>query len=395
MNNWTKTPPPFAKAKMRWQHLSVIGYGLLVMVVLGCRQPVPAATPVSVMPTASVMATQTAIPTPIVTVTETAVLPTATSGNAPTPNPTQTSTPLPSPTLTLTPSPTPDLYAPLTIDGLASRSYGGGLLDIVDVIDENETFKRYLITYPSDGLAIYGYLTVPSEGDKFPVALVLHGYIDPDEYDTIAYTERYVDSLVEAGYFVIHPNFRNYPPSDEGDNPFRIGYAIDVLNLIAIIREQSQDPFGILRRADANDINLWGHSMGGGVALRVITVNNADYLKTAVLYGSMSGDEAQNYQRITQWSGGVNGPFELAASPEMLQAISPIYHLDRINTAISIHHSQADETVPIEWSDDLCQRLQAISHPVECFTYYLVPHTFRGGADELFMERIVRFFNNH
>jgi fermentation-respiration switch protein FrsA (DUF1100 family) len=395
MNNWTKTPPPFAKAKMRWQHLSVIGYGLLVMVVLGCRQPVPAATPVSVMPTASVMATQTAIPTPIVTVTETAVLPTATSGNAPTPNPTQTSTPLPSPTLTLTPSPTPDLYAPLTIDGLASRSYGGGLLDIVDVIDENETFKRYLITYPSDGLTIYGYLTVPSEGDKFPVALVLHGYIDPDEYDTIAYTERYVDSLVEAGYFVIHPNFRNYPPSDEGDNPFRIGYAIDVLNLIAIIREQSQDPFGILRRADADDINLWGHSMGGGVALRVITVNNADYLKTAVLYGSMSGDEEQNYQRITQWSGGVNGPFELAASPEMLQAISPIYHLDRINTAISIHHSQADETVPIEWSDDLCQRLQAISHPVECFTYYLVPHTFRGGADELFMERIVRFFNNH
>jgi fermentation-respiration switch protein FrsA (DUF1100 family) len=400
MNNWTKTPPPFAKAKMRWQHLSVIGYGLLAMVVLGCRQPVPAATPVSVMPTASVMATQTAVPMPSILPTETAVPPILTIepdlqnqesqltiDNPPTP----TVTPPP----TSTPSPTPDLYAPLTIDGLASRSYGGGLLDIVDVIDENETFKRYLITYPSDGLTIYGYLTVPSEGDKFPVALVLHGYIDPDEYDTIAYTERYVDSLVEAGYFVIHPNFRNYPPSDEGDNPFRIGYAIDVLNLIAIIREQSQDPFGLLRRADANDINLWGHSMGGGVALRVITVNNADYLKTAVLYGSMSGDEEQNYQRITQWSGGVNGPFELAASPEMLQAISPIYHLDRINTAISIHHSQADETVPIEWSDDLCQRLQAISHPVECFTYYLVPHTFRGGADELFMERIVRFFNNH
>jgi dipeptidyl aminopeptidase/acylaminoacyl peptidase len=118
-------------------------------------------------------------------------------------------------------------------------------------------------------------------------------------------------------------------------------------------------------------------------------------LKTAVLYASMSGDEAQNFERIQQWSGGSDGPFELAAMPEMLQAISPIYHLDRIHAAVSIHHSEADETVPVAWSEDLCQRLQAINHPAECYTYYLVPHTFRGGADELFMERTVRFFDQN
>ena len=62
---------------------------------------------------------------------------------------------------------------------------------------------------------------VPNEGAEFPVAIVLHGYIDPAEYDTLAYTQRYADALAEAGYFVIHPNFRNYPPSDEGPNPYR------------------------------------------------------------------------------------------------------------------------------------------------------------------------------
>ncbi len=307
--------------------------------------------------------------------------------------PTATNVP---PTATLPPpSATPDPYADLTIDALTARTYGGGELDIIDTLEEGELFTRYLITYPSDGLTVYGFMNVPNDGNDFPVALVLHGYIDPAEYDTLAYTQRYADALAEAGYFVIHPNFRNYPPSDDGPNPYRIGYAIDVLNLIAIIREQSQDPFGYLRRADENRIHLWGHSMGGGVALRVLTVNNEPYLRAAVLYGSMSGDERQNFEQIQVWSGGQSGPFELAASNQDLAAISPINFLDRINTPISIHHSEHDETVPIAWSSDLCERLRALNKPVECHTYYYTPHTFRGQADELFIERVTRFFNEN
>ncbi len=235
-------------------------------------------------------ATTLSPPTPPSPVVETAL---------PQPEPTQTpQATLPPPPLTLTADP----YAALTIDALAARDYGGGLLEIVDTLEITDGFTRYLIKYPSDGLDIYGFMNVPNEGDNFPVALVLHGYIDPDAYDVVPYTRRYADALAEAGYFVIHPNFRNYPPSDSGPDPFRIGYATDVLNLIAVIREQSQDPLGTLRRADADNIHLWGHSMGGGVTLRVLAVNRAPYLKAAVLYGSMSGDEALNYGRIRAWT---------------------------------------------------------------------------------------------
>lgn len=331
-------------------------------------------------------------------------LPTATSTAASTVPPTFTTMPTETAVSTFTPAPThtppiptatPDFYSPFTIQALAARTYGGGLLEIEDELEKNDTFTRYLIRYPSDGLTVYGFMSVPNEGNNFPVAIVLHGYIPPDEYDVLDYTARYADSLVKAGYFVIHPNFRNYPPSDSGPNEFRIGYAVDILNLIAIIREQSQDPYGILRRADEDNIHLWGHSMGGGVALRVITVNNEPYLKAAVLYGSMSGDEAQNYERIQEWRGDDADLFELEAPAALMRAISPIYHLDRINAAISIHHSPADATVPVEWSEELCERLQQLQHPVECFFYAGQSHTFHGNGDLLFMERVVTFFRGY
>ena len=167
------------------------------------------------------------------------------------------------------------------------------------------------------------------------------------------------------------------------------------MNLMAIIREQSRDPLGPLRRADPEAIHLWGHSMGGGVALRVATIINAPYLRAAVLYGAMSGDEVQNYEKILVWSDGRSGSSELAAPPETLRAISPIYHLERITAPISIHHGEGDETVPPDWSADLCARLEAIDHPFECFTYHAAPHTFYGDWEDLFNRRVIEFFDRY
>ena len=298
---------------------------------------------------------------------------------------------------TAAPTPTPDPYAGLTIADLAAREYGRGEIRVEEVLAVTDAFTRSLITYPSDGLTIYGFMNVPRlDGDRSdeprPVVLVLHGYISPDTYTTLAYTTRYADALARAGYVAIHPNLRGFPPSDEGPDPFRVGTAIDVFNLIALVREHGGRP-GPLRHADPRRIGLWGHSMGGGIAIRVVTVDPG--IKAAVLYGSMSADERQNYERILEWSEGERGEEELATSEEDMRRIAPIYHLERIEAAVSIHHGDLDATVPLEWSLDLCAQLEALGKAVECFTYEGQPHTFGGAGDQLFMQQYIDFFDRH
>jgi dipeptidyl aminopeptidase/acylaminoacyl peptidase len=227
-------------------------------------------------------------------------------------------------------------------------------------------------------------------GGKLPVVIAVHGFIEPAIYTTLDYTTRYADALARAGFLVIHPNLRGYAPSDDGDNLFRVGMAIDVLNLIALVKEQAGKS-GPLERADPAAIGIWGHSMGGGISTRVITLSPD--VRAAVLYGAMSGDDRQNYQRIFDYfSNGTRGQEELGAPDEAFLRISPIYYLDRIQAAVSIHHGESDVDVPPAWSLDLCQRLQALGKSVECFTYEGQPHTFHGDGDQLFIQRTIEFF---
>lgn len=266
-------------------------------------------------------------------------------------------------------------------------------LRTLQVLNVTDAFTRTLVTYPSDGLNIVGFMNTPKGPGPFPVIVLLHGYVEPARYRTLTYTTRYADQLARAGYLVIHPNLRNFPPSDDGPDPFRTGLAVDVLNLLALVRQQGGQP-GPLQLADATRIGMWGHSMGGGVTQRVITVD-PDAVQAAVLYGSMSGDEVQNYQAIQRWSGGQRGQEELAAPVEALQQIAPMYHRERIKAAVSVHHGEQDRTVPLAWSTELCADLTARGKTIECFTYSGLDHTFAGDGDRLFIQRVREFFDRH
>jgi dipeptidyl aminopeptidase/acylaminoacyl peptidase len=167
------------------------------------------------------------------------------------------------------------------------------------------------------------------------------------------------------------------------------------------VQQQAGQP-GLLEQADGESIGLWGHSMGGGITQRVLVVDGTrggaegSAVDAAVLYGSMSGDEMLNHERILNvFSGGTRGNWDEGEEPtaEELARIAPISHLDAIAAPVSIHHGDLDDQVPLEWSNDLCALLQEAGKTVECWVYEGQPHTFVGEGDTLFIQRTVDFFD--
>jgi uncharacterized protein len=288
---------------------------------------------------------------------------------------------------------------PYTVAALSSRAYNGGAIVSERVLERNASFTRHLIRWNSDGLRQYGFLNVPvaSSKSKRRVVMVLHGYVNPATYRVQTYTTRYADALARSGYVVFHPNYRGHTPSQGGaDGAYRAGYAVDVLNLMASLRAQAGQK-GLLEQADASRVGLWGHSMGGGVAIRAMTVKPA-WVRAVVLYGSMSADEQENAAQIYNvFSNRSRGLYELQTPEKWLKEISPLYFLNLVSAAISVHHGTLDEQVPYAWSVRLCERLKALGKRVSCTSYANAPHLFRRGSrsDTAFQANVLAFFKEN
>ncbi len=297
---------------------------------------------------------------------------------------TATRTPIPDKISTLTP--TIDPYQGLYIASLKNRKYGGGVVQNEGLLSQEAGFKRFQFKYRSDGLNLYGFMNIPDGIGPHPVVILLHGAVDFAAYQTVDYTRRYADALAQAGFIAINPNLRGYAPSQDGNNDFGVGDTIDTLNLINLIRTQSGLP-GLLETADKNRIGLWGHSMGGGIVLRILLVDPG--IQAGLLYASVNADEALNLNHFGN-DGRRETKFKIPSAA--LKLISPSGYLQEISTPLSIHHGSKDEVVPFKWSQQLCKQFQDQRKPVDCFIYPDQPHTFQNSGDALFIQRMIEFY---
>jgi dienelactone hydrolase len=315
----------------------------------------------------------------------------------------------PSPAPPALPAPVPHPLAEYTMDGLRARDYPGGTIRVREVLTTTLAFTRYYIDYPSDGLTITGIMQVPPGDGPFPVVILNHGYIHQDQYWSGADTWAAADYLNRRGYLTLAPDFRSWGGSDVGTSLFSTGQVIDVLNLVSSLPS--------LPQADSDRVGMWGHSMGGGVTLKAITVDTR--IRAAVLYAPVSGDDAQV---LARWGSGCKpGPSgEVAgdcagaeilttdmdqvaylayaaavADPAFLYQTSPIHYLDRVIAPVQVHIGTADTRTPPEWAADIYGALQEAAKPVEYYTYPGQGHAFQGQNWRLFIERVTEFFDRY
>jgi dienelactone hydrolase len=72
---------------------------------------------------------------------------------------------------------------------------------------------------------------------------------------------------------------------------------------------------------------------------------------------------------------------------------SPNYQFEDATAAVQIHIGTADTTTPIEWSEAIRDALTAAGKEVEFYSYPGQGHALQGESWDLFMGRVVDFFN--
>src|ERR1700694_5731186 len=185
------------------------------------------------------------------------------------------------------PSPAPvasePTLVPLAIDAMRQREYPGSELAIEQTLAPGTNYRRYVASYQSDGLKIFGLLTLPN-GPKptsgWPGILFNHGYIPPTVYRTTERYIAYVDAFARDGYIVFKPDYRGFGSSQ--GTPVSAYYApddtVDVLNAVTTLQRYPE--------ADANRIGMWGHSMGGNITLRALVIDPR--IKVAVIWAGVN-----------------------------------------------------------------------------------------------------------
>jgi dipeptidyl aminopeptidase/acylaminoacyl peptidase len=306
------------------------------------------------------------------------------------------------------PSTTPVITYPLQISEMRKASYPGSEIKIEQTLEDGAGYHQYVASYQSEGLKIYGLLTVPT-GQKpasgWPVIIFNHGYIPPEQYRTTEKYVAYVDYFARNGYIVFKSDYRGHG-SSEG-NPeggyYSPAYTIDVLNALASLKKYSD--------SDPQKIGMWGHSMGGAITLRSLVVDPSD-IKVAIIWGGVVGtyeDLAYNWHRTGNF---VPSPRQIqlrnnfrrnfeekygspSASSLFWQSIDPNFYISDIKAPVQLDAGLADEEVPWQFSQGLDERLKAAGKTVEFYTYPDTDHNISGASFSIAMEHSLDFFNKY
>jgi len=266
--------------------------------------------------------------------------------------------------------------SPLSIPALRARQFKATEIRLDAVKEQHEAYKSYLMFHESDGLRLTGMATIPNGRGPFPVVLLNHGYARPSLYETGDGTRAMRDILSSRGYITLASDYRGLGESED-DTPINLGirfeFAVDVLNLAAAAPS--------LPEARPGPIGIWGHSLGGELALRAAVVDRN--IGPVAVWAPMS-----------PWIDDLVTEYLLPAgesSKELRFKLSTGNYLGLMRGPVVIHQGTADPVVDPDWATKIDRELTAKGVTSTLHEYPELGHLL--GLDERIVLKTAEFFD--
>lgn len=289
-----------------------------------------------------------------------------------------------------TPAPTPLLK--YSFEQLRSRQFFPEAIELVEPIATESAYASWLFKFETEEGAVSGQMNIPASSksnEKFPVIVMLRGYVDKEEYKTGVGTKNAAAVFARNGYVTIAPDFLGYGRSDQGSNDdieARLVRPATVLQLLASLQN--------LPQVDTSHVFLWAHSNGGQIALSVLEMSGKDIPTTlwapvskpfpySILYYTDELDDQGKYLRK------IISDFEKLYDADQFSIAK---YFDWIEAPIQIHQGTADDSVPRGWSDQLVKTLKDQKKDVTYFVYPGADHNLRPSWDTV-VARDLLFFS--
>lgn len=250
-------------------------------------------------------------------------------------------------------------------------------------------FYSYVVSYLSENLKQYSLMHIPKGTlpvGGWPVVVVNHGYINPSEYSTVESYKNTSAFYAGKGFLVLKPDYRGNDKSAGTPTQLiaRNQYSVDVANLVEAVKS--------IPEANPNLIFLYGHSLGGDVALQVAEISNK--IKGVSLWAPAVTSYPLN---ITYFGKSHNADTEnntleaMDLTTKYGSQLSALDNISMVSSPIIIQHSLTDESVPFAWGKQLNDALVRNGKKSSLYSYAKDNHNIAGHFYEA-LNRDVEFF---
>ncbi len=284
------------------------------------------------------------------------------------------------------------------------------------VLEDGPSFSAYLVSYRSSGLKVYAMVAVPNTPKPkagYPVLVANHGFVPtPENYGITAedidlrpgdYYRDVPEIYAREGFLVVMPDYRGHNISEGIE--FTTGflatnyYTLDVLALLSALPG--------LDDADLDKLFMWGHSLGGEIALRTLLVNGS--IRGASLWSPVGGslwDQAYHYSwydsdentdshdRSKSQMDELSKDIDNLGFPYDPDSSEPGQFLHFLDTPILVHHAKDDGEVPYIWSELLATKLELQNKTYTFYSYESDNHLFEDDLQTIAVARDVEFFRS-